>query len=254
MSDRERIVAFEHQCARAQATDVVSLDCGFAVLQAEFPLSHEHNRFVVTSPAPADDILAAAETVLGGARHRYVSIDDDALGVALWADFEAAGYDHEVIVAMVFADAEVEEPEHEVQAVSLAALRPAIIRDWRALAPDVRDEELEQLGDRTSLYERAADWTRLAVLEGDEIAAHADLFIDRAERIGQFENVVTGEAFRRRGYGAALVADALRRSEAAGCDLRFLTVALNDWTFDWYQRLGYVESCRTHHFTRVVPH
>ncbi|MDQ1521921.1 MAG: hypothetical protein QOI55_2994, partial [Actinomycetota bacterium] len=230
VSDIERITAFDHRFAQAQATDVVDLSWGFAVLQTEFPLSRYHNRIAVTSAAPAADVLATAEEVLGGARvrHRYVSVDG-ALGHALSADFVAAGYEHETVLTMVYAGPEAEPAAHEVRAVSLDTLRPAIISDWRVRLPDATEENLGQLADRTALYERGAELTRLAVYDGDEIAAHADLYVDRVDRIAQFENLVTRKDFRGRGYGNALIRDALRRGWEAGSELSFLTADLNDW-------------------------
>jgi GNAT superfamily N-acetyltransferase len=251
ISDIERITAFENRFAQAQATEVVDLSWGFAVLQKEFPLSEYHNRIAVTSAAPAADVLATAEEVLGGAgaRHRYVSVDD-ALGQALSADFAAAGYERETIVTMIYSGPEVEPAAPEVRAVSLDTLRPAIIRDWRAALPDATEENLGQLADRTALYARGAELTLLAVYDGDEIAAHADLYVDRVDRIAQFENLVTHKDFRGRGYGDALIRDALRRGREAGSELSFLTAELNDWPHEWYQRLGYVDAGRTHHFSR----
>jgi hypothetical protein len=88
----ERMTAFDHGFSRAQATDVVDLEWGFALLQSDFPLSHYHNRIVVTSAVAATVILSTADTLLGGIglRHRYVSIDDDSLGQDHSADFVAA--------------------------------------------------------------------------------------------------------------------------------------------------------------------
>jgi GNAT superfamily N-acetyltransferase len=251
LSDIERITAFESRFARAQATDVVDLSWGYALLQGEFPLSEHHNRIAVTAAASAADVLATAEEVLGGARlrHRYVSVDD-ALGRALIADFVAAGYEHETIVTMISSGPEVEPAAHEVRAVSLDTLRPAIVRDWRVTLPDAPDEQLGQLADRMALYGRGAELTLLAVYDGDEIAAHADLYVDRVDRIAQFENLVTHEDFRHRGYADALVRDALRRSREAGSDLWFLTADVAGWTHDWYERLGYIDAGRTHHFNR----
>lgn len=252
LSNVERITAFENRFARAQATDVVDLPWGFAVLQADFPFSHDHNRIAVTSAVSAVDVLAATDKVLGEAlvRHRYVSVSDDALGQALSDDFAAAGYEHETLVTMIYSGPEVEPTAHEVRAVSLDTLRPAIIRNWRVMMPDAADEELGQLADRTALYARGAELTRLAVFEGGEIAAHADLYVDHVDSIAQFENLTTHNDFRRRGYGDALIRDALSRGRQAGCDLSFLIAGLNDWPYEWYQRLGYVDAGRTHHFTR----
>lgn len=248
------MTAFDHRFSRAQATDVVDLDWGFALLQRDFPLSHYHNRIVVTSAVPAAEILSTADKVLGGMglRHRYVSIDDDSLGQHDRADFLAAGYEHTPIVSMAYCGAAmVETQPHDVVAVSLETLRPAIIRQWRGELPTASEDELDQLADRAALYSRGADLTLLAVYDGDEIAAHADLYVARAERVAQFENLVTREPYRGRGYGTALVRDALRRSEDAGCDLAFLTVDRDDWPTEWYRRLGFTEACQTHHFSRT---
>lgn len=57
-------------------------------------------------------------------RHRYVSVDDDALGEALSADFVAAGYEHETIVTMIYSGPALEPTAHEVRAMSLDTLRP----------------------------------------------------------------------------------------------------------------------------------
>lgn len=94
-SGLERATAFEHRFARAQATEVIDVAWGFALLQSDFPGSHAHNLVVVTSAAPATDVLAKADQVLGGAglQHRYVCVDDDVLGQALEPDFLAAGYE-----------------------------------------------------------------------------------------------------------------------------------------------------------------
>jgi ribosomal protein S18 acetylase RimI-like enzyme len=250
-TDIERIRAFDDRLARAQATDIVDLAFGFAVLQKEFPLSEHHNRITVTSAAPAAEILAAAEEILGGAslRHRFVCVDDE-LGEAMSADFVAAGYEHETIVTMIYSGSKLEPAAHEVRAVSLETLRPALIRDWRVVLPDATEEHLAQLADRTALYPRGADLTLLVVYDGDEIAAHADLYLDRVDGIAQFENLVTHEDFRQRGYADALIRDALRRAQAAGRELCFLTAELNDWPRQWYQRLGYVDAGRSHQFSR----
>jgi GNAT superfamily N-acetyltransferase len=251
-SEIERATAFEQRFAKAQATDVIDLVWGYAVLQREFPLSHYHNRIVVTSAAPAADVLAAADEVLGGAglRHRYVSVDDDALGQRVASSFVAARYEHEPIATMIYRGAEVMSPEFEVREVSLEELRPAIIRQWRVALADAPDDEIAQLADRTALYSLGAELTLPAVHDGHDIAAHAELYVDRTACVAQFENLVTHEGFGGRGYGTALVRDALRRAREAGCDLAFLTADRNDWPVEWYRRLGFVDAGQTHQFSR----
>ena len=192
----------------------------------------------------ADEVMAAAQVA-----HRYVSVDNDAVGLELVADLVAKGYEHETIVTMIYSGTEVEAATHEVRAVSLETVRQAIIRNWRVELPQASDEELRQLADRTALYAQGAELTRLAVWEGEQIAAIADLYVDRKEHIAQFENLVTHSNFRNSGYANALIRDALRRGHQAGCELSFLTAELNDWPRQWYQRLGYRDAGRTHHFT-----
>ncbi|MGI9030433.1 MAG: GNAT family N-acetyltransferase [Ilumatobacteraceae bacterium] len=248
----ERIAMFEIRFEQAQATDVVDLPWGFALLQANFPLSHWHNRIVVTSDVPAAEVLAAADAVLGGAclQHRYLTVVNDDLGQALSADFAAAGYRHETIATMVYAGPKQVAVELDVRAVSFEELRPALVRDWQLMLPDVTDEQVSQLADRTTLYGRGAEVRLLTVWAGDEIAARAELYVDRVGRIAQFENLFTHPDFRCRGYGAALVRDALRRTGEAGVDLSFLTAAVDDWPYNWYRRVGYVDAGPTHHFNR----
>ncbi len=85
--------------------------------------------------------------------------------------------------------------------------------------------------------------------DGGQIAARADLYVDTEANICQFENLFTHPDHRGLGYGEALVADALARGQDAGCDLFFLTAAADDWTHDWYQRMGFVEVGMSHHFS-----
>jgi GNAT superfamily N-acetyltransferase len=251
LANIDQITAFEYRFARAQATDVVELPWGFALLQRDFPLSHNHNRIVVTARANAKEILTAADDVLGGAglAHRYVTVDD-ALGASLAPEFAAAGYDHDVIATMVHSGNPTEPGAQPIYAVSPETVRPALIRDWRLALPDATDECLGQLADRVTLYARGADLTVLAAYDGDEIAAHAELYVDRAASLAQFENLMTHPDFRGRGHGASLVRAALHQASKAGCTLSFLTADARDWPYGWYQRLGYTDVSRSHHFSR----
>jgi GNAT superfamily N-acetyltransferase len=250
-SDIERIEAFQRRFDRAQATDIVELAWGFALFQRKFPLSEYHNRIVVTSAAPPADVLAAADELLGGAGlgHRYISMGDG-VDDALVPTLVAAGYEHQVVVTMIYSGPPIEPGAHTVSSVSLETLRPSIIRNWQAEIPDATDELLRQLADRTALYSLGAELTLLAVYEGNEIAAHIELYVDRAGGVAQIENLVTHEQFRNRGYGDSLVRDALRRAGEAESELCTISADLDDWPRQWYQRVGFVDTSSTHHFVR----
>lgn len=252
IGDLERITAFEHRFARAQATEVVDFRWGYGLLQADFPRSHAHNRVVVTSPAPAAEILASADELLGGAglTHRYVSFDDDALGAALASDFIGAGYEHDTLTTMIYAGGEPKAAQSDVRSVSLEVLRPALIRDWRLELPDATNDVLDQLAGRAALYSRAAEVNRLAVFDRDEIAARVDLYVDPVSHVAQTESLVTHPSFRGRGYGDALVREALHRGWSDG-GVSFLVADAADWPREWYARLGYIHARYTHDFTRT---
>ncbi|MEU3648062.1 hypothetical protein AB0E59_32090 [Lentzea sp. NPDC034063] len=71
--------------------------------------------------------------MLGGAElaHRYVAVDDDALGMSLAPELTAADYRHDVVATMVHSGDPAEAVSQPVCAVSLEMVRPALIRDWR---------------------------------------------------------------------------------------------------------------------------
>ena len=250
-TDIERARDFDHRFAKAQATDVVDLRWGYAVLQPDYPQSHSHNRIAITADASAMAVLEATDRILDGAglEHRYVSADD-ALGERLAPDMVSAGYEHERIVTMSYVGTDVGPPVHAVHAVSAEVMRPAILRDWRIAIEDASEETYRQLADREELYSLGADITALVVYEGSEIAAHAYLYLDRVDEVAQFENLVTNKHYQGRGYAKALLFDALSRGREAGAELSILTADLDDWVHEWYVRVGYVEIGRTHHFSR----
>jgi hypothetical protein len=254
-SDVERIMAFEDRFAKAQASEVVDLPFGFAVLQKDYPHSHYHNRIAVTAPASAAEIIATAENILGGAglAHRYVSVvdrlDDD-----VNAELKAAGFEHETIATMVYAGPEVELLSDQVEAVSLDALRSTIIRDWRVAIPDATDEVLRQLADRTVLCEQGAELSLLAVRDGGEIAAHADLYVDRLDRVAQFESLVTHADFRGRGHGGAVHPNARWRGHRAGGELFLHTADIGDRPQGWDQPRGVIDVAQNQHIGRRRQH
>ena len=53
------------------------------------------------------------------------------------------------------------------------------------------------------------------------------------------DSVLTDSAARGRGYGDAVVAQALDLAHEAGCDLVVLEASAQDWPHAWYARRGF---------------
>ena len=74
------VTTFNLELARRAATGLVDVTGGVAVLNRCYPVSHAHNRLLVTTTTAVDVSVAEAERVLGGAglSHRRVDwVDAD---------------------------------------------------------------------------------------------------------------------------------------------------------------------------------
>ncbi len=244
-------MAFEHAVARRSATQVLPATGGFAVLHADFPLSHEHNRLVVTGPAPVDRVFADAERILGGAglAHRRVDIDDDAQGAALGTGRLPRGYTHQVDLWMALDGAPDREPTTPVERVRYPALADAVARDWRRELPDASEEAVRQLVERRRATARACTMTHHVVRRAGTVVARCDLY--RRGATAQVENVVTEPEWQGRGFARAVVLDAARAARGRGCTLVFLIADADDWPQHLYRRCGFQALGRTHAFQRV---
>ncbi|SDC96724.1 GNAT family N-acetyltransferase [Actinokineospora iranica] len=247
-----RIRGFEERFTKAQASGVVDLGWGYALVQSDYPASWQHNQVVVTEPVDPEEVVAAADDVLAGYSHRLVQVIDDAQGAAAAAVFAAAGYQtHERIVTMAHSGVLPERGRGQVEAVAFDELRPSLLRDWRADYPEDTDEQIAQLTDRVLLCSLGADVTFLAVRdELGDVLARGELYV--ADGVAQFENVVTRPESRGRGLGRQLVTEALHRSHDAGADLWYLIAEATGWPRAWYRRMGYRDIAQAHVFQRLL--
>ncbi|KAA2261093.1 GNAT family N-acetyltransferase [Solihabitans fulvus] len=245
-----RMVAFELEFARRQATRVLAVPGGFAVRHADFPVSHNNNRLLVTSAADPAELLDAADSVLSDVPHRMVTVYDDDLGAAFAGAAVAAGYEHIPLVAMAHAGDDPPAPAVPVEALDLATLIPSLRRDWRLALPTVPEDTIDQLARRVAVRLTGADEVRFLGVVGDSghVLARTDLYLE--DGIGQIENVMTSPEHRGQGYGRAVVREALRRARAAGCELIYLVADESDWPAQWYGRLGFSTVGRVHEFIR----
>lgn len=255
-SQLSRARKFIGAAVRRQARRVVELPYGFAVLDARFPRSYDHNKLMVTAPVDPAVASSDADRVLGGAGlpHRLVSV----LGSieAGWAQqWVAAGYEHATEVIMAHTGAAPDrpaDPRIRVEAVEVQALREPARQEWRERMPDAGDDVIEQLAARRVTRLAAAPQVVFLAVRDDrgEIVSSADLYLSRTDRVAQIEEVVTLSRYAGRGFARAILADALSRARSAGCDLVFLVADADDWPQRLYHRLGYLAVGDGHTFTR----
>lgn len=247
-----RIAAFEDRFARVQATEVVELGWGHALLQHDYPASWHHNRLVVTGKIDPAAVIAAADKVLGdnGHAHRLVNFTDGPQGAAAEESFAAAGYGAERIVTMIHSGELPARVRGPVEALTFDELRPSLLQDWRADYPEDNDESNEQLADRVQLYALGADVTFLGVRdESGDVLAHGELYV--SDGLAQFENIITRPEHRTKGHAKALVTEALHRARDASCDLSYLIAEATDWPRGWYRRMGYQDAAEVHVYQRA---
>jgi GNAT superfamily N-acetyltransferase len=155
-----------------------------------------------------------------------------AVVMARWAPFPAAG------------------PER-AEVVPQSAVHALWHRSWREVLgrsePDL-DRVVRQLVGREHRNDRAVRVTDVAVRQGDDVVAAAQLRVDGAT--ASLESVVSDPSVRRRGHGDALLDRALDTARAAGCDLVVLDAAADDWPRHWYARRGFAAVGRTYEVAR----
>ncbi|HEY6538062.1 MAG TPA: GNAT family N-acetyltransferase [Candidatus Dormibacteraeota bacterium] len=238
-SELELIRDFDHRVRRGSATEVVSVEGGFAVLNGEFPASYEHNGLVVGAALEPSLLMAEADRVLGGAglSHRSIDVELDGLGAAWLDEFRRAGYEVLPTLLMVWRREAERTSDAAVERVSLADLESMMARDWRRDLPGAAESTIHQLVQRRTATERACQVTYHAVRGLGGFVARCCLY--RLGTIAQVEDVVTDSEMRGRGYATAVVLDAVKLARAGGSRLIFLVAAADDWPQHLYERLGF---------------
>ena len=221
---------------RRAATAEVPVAGGVAIRTDPVPFSYQHNILLVDAPVDAATVVAEADRALAGLDHRAAQLFGDALAPTA-RGLRELGWEVGEQIGMVARAGG--SPPGKVERVDLDAVRPLWDATWRADLPDASEEARAQLSDRYALEEPVVDLRYLAVRDGGAVAAAAVLRIDGAT--AAFDAVGTDPACRGRGYGDALVAEALAVAGAAGCDAMGLDAAADEWPRRWYGRRGFTE-------------
>ncbi|WP_416874485.1 GNAT family N-acetyltransferase [Kitasatospora sp. SC0581] len=247
-----RVTAFRAAFARRQAAETVELPefpGVFAVRDAAFGQSEEHNRLIVEGPGTDPAVLPELAARWLGRRHRYrVTVLDPESGERAAPVLAAAGWERESVVVLARSTLGCRRPEPAALPVELAEVWEAVLRQQREW---IEDEELaRQLTDRRSARLRGAERVHFlaARTPAGEVAAWSDLYLEPAVGLGQLEDLVTGSRYRGAGHGDTLLATGLALAAEAGVPQLFLLADAVDWPREWYGRRGFEEIGRGHAF------
>jgi uncharacterized protein (DUF952 family)/ribosomal protein S18 acetylase RimI-like enzyme len=247
-----RLRSFEPSLMRRAATAEYPVAGGVAVLTDPYPASYQHNQLLIDGSTDADQLIADAERVLGGAGlgHRKALLNGEHLaGVA--ADLAERGWEVQPLIGMAAPAGEAAEPtpgEPRAEQVHRLRLRAFWAAGWRRDQPDITTDEIAQLAARYDAEEPVTDLRYLAVFEQYRPVASCLVKIDGATAL--VDMVATAPEHRGRGHGDTLLRTARAIAAAAGCDLVVLYAAEQDWPRHWYARRGFTEVGRAWEVTR----
>ena len=216
-----------------RAAEVRDVPGGVAVLDPRFPHSRDDNRLVLGEPVDAATVAAAAARL----PHAAATLAwPGAGGVA--RELAGRGWQAEEVVVMA-RPATPLPPGRRAEPVDQREVHGLWASEWRrglAGTPDL-DEVVAQLVGREHRNDQVVAVTDLAVREGGRVVAAGQLRVDGAT--AAVESVMTEPAARGRGHGDAILAAALDRAAAHGCDLVVLEADAGDWPRHWYARRGF---------------
>lgn len=247
-----RVTAFRAAFARRQARDLVErpeFPGVFAVRDAEFGRSEEHNQLIVEGPGTDPAALPGLAVRWLGRRPRYrITVLDPESGERAAPVLAAAGWERQGEVILTRSTDGCLRPEPAALPVELAGMREAVLRQQREW---IEDEEIaRQLTDRRTARLRGAGRVHFLAVRtpAGEVAAWSDLYLEPDVGLAQLEDLVTGSRHRGAGHGDTLLATGLAMAAEAGIPRLFLLADATDWPRAWYGRRGFTEIGCGHSF------
>ena len=223
-----------------RAVGVGDVPGGVAVLDPDFPHSHDNNRLVLTEPVDAAAVEEAAAEVSGNAGwpHQVAALRWRGAGWVA-AELAARGWETKELVLMARPGVPAPDgPRGEV--VDQEEVHEFWERNWRVDLTDMGprlDAAVAQLVGREELNDRVVAVTDVVVRDAGRVVSSGQLRIDGAT--AAVESVLTDRAARGRGHADAVLARILDLAAEAGCDLVVLEADAADWPQHWYARRGF---------------
>jgi GNAT superfamily N-acetyltransferase len=255
MTELERCIDFIVRLADRAAKTKEPSPYGVAHLNLDLPRVWSRNYLFADGDldaVTAEELVAETDRILGaaGLTHRKVELVDAEAGERLEPGFRELNWEVECDVIMVARrplDREVDTSN--VAEVPIEELVPVWSHGWQA-EPRVQDDDVvQQLVENRRVMAGAVDTRFFAGRIDGEIGSYCELYSEPG--IGQIEDVLTVERFRKRGLARATVSRALAASREAGHDLTFLIADRDDWPKELYAKLGFDEIGRIWEF--VLP-
>jgi GNAT superfamily N-acetyltransferase len=252
---RDELLEFELSLDLEISDEVNTHDWGRAFLCPTLPRVWDLNWVLIERAGmTAQEVIAAADEVLGAFEHRTVAIRDEAEGVRLGREFEKVpDWEVESTIYMAWRGESDRAPQNEVREMRLAEceeLRRELIRSGLPSESTEPEETTEQLLEMDRRFSAAAEG-RWFVAPAEDPASACCLF--SGDGIGQVEEVVTLPAARGNGLTQATILAAAAASQEAGHRMTFLGADADDWPRLMYEKLGF-EPCGTMHVLRRTLH
>ncbi len=210
MDDLARFMAFERRLLAGMSTRAEPFAHGVAYFDDDVPERFISN-FLLINPGqpalPAATLIADADRILGGFRHRLIVVTDEADGDRLAPEFGAAGYVAEPSVQMVLRRPPDREPSIVAEECSFAESRPLTEEIYRREG-GIDADGIRRFVDQHESWERAIGARRFVARIDGVLAGQCELYVDGTD--AQVEFVDTLEEFRGRGVARAVVLRAAR--------------------------------------------
>jgi GNAT superfamily N-acetyltransferase len=228
---------------------IVPWEHGTAVGCTTHPGFWDYNAVRLEGPDPGasvEDLVAAADRLQDGLRHRRFEIEDEEAGARLRPGFEQLGWRTTRLVWLALSEPPGGPEFEEVPIEVTRELR----LDWaRSEALEISDREFERQADAEEDVARRRGVRALVNRDTDGRPTGYALFLTDGET-AEVEQAYVEPALRGRGTGGALVAAAAR---AGGASETFIVADDEGDPKRLYLRLGFRPVWIQYEFTRRPP-